>query len=141
MKKLLPFLMALAMLPAVAFGASGDSNNADAAVADVPEDAGTVEGPPESVEDEEDGHGHTQGQSSMSGSDGTDISTEPDAVPEEEAGTQEGEAREVPFDEDEGSAGQDVTNGFGQDDTDEMEEDDAGTQEGQPESVEEDVIN
>ncbi len=135
MKKLLPFLMALAMLPAVAFGASDDSNGADAAVTDVPGDSGTMEGPPESVEDEEEGHAN--GHSDMSSSDGMDITTES----EEGGGTQEGEAREVPFDEDEGSAGQDVTNGFGQDDTGEMEEDDAGTQEGQPESVEEEFIN
>ncbi|HSP00399.1 MAG TPA: hypothetical protein VLN90_02935, partial [Thioalkalivibrio sp.] len=110
MKKLLPFLIAFALLPAVALGASDDSNGAEAAVTDVPEDTGTSEGPPESVEDDEEGY--TNGQSGMSGSDDTEMTTVPDAVSEDEdGGTQEGEARETPFDEEDQSTGQDGMSG------------------------------
>ncbi|MBS9404288.1 hypothetical protein KG088_11670 [Halomonas sp. TRM85114] len=138
MKKLLPFLMALAMVPAVAFGASDDTNGADAATTDSPSgEGGTSEGEPASVGDEE--NGMSQGQTGMSGSDDMDAATE--ATEGEAGGTQEGEARETEFDEAEGSSGQD-TNGFGQDDTAaDMEDDDAGTLEGQPASVEEDEVN
>lgn len=136
MKKLLPFLMAMAMLPAVAFGASDDTSGADAAVTDVPGDSGTMEGPPESVEEEEGGQAH--GQSSTSGSADMDITTES----EEGGGTTEGEARETPFDEEDQSTGQggmsgsDNTNGAtGMEPGD--DDDAGGTMEGTPESVEE----
>lgn len=136
MKKLLPFLIAFAMLPAVAFAASDETSGADAATIDAPSEAGgTSEGAPESVEDEE--SGQTHGQSSMSGSADMDAATETSEG--EAGGTQEGEARETPFDEDEGAPGQ-STNGMGQDDATDTDEDD-GTQEGQPESVDEEVIN